>query len=223
MQKIKTIIKTVASFIWKAFKFVFYLIAQFLTNETKWAKVVWLCLDALMIYGVLYRFYNFDPSNPSDVNGLFTNALGGLFWAFHFGFIAIWLIITMVDESADERWEKVMEHMVATDSANQKKMFEKMGEFIFTPTVYLTLTFNTREAGQAFIDEQQKTNLLGKYIRESLSKHTELVEKNVVVNVNWWTSMLNFTDFTSMENGEANPTDNQEVEQISTEKETENV
>ena len=35
--------------------------------------------------------------------------------------------------------------------------------------------------------------------------------------------MLNFTDFTSMETGEANPTDNQKVEQISVEKETENV
>lgn len=220
MQKIKTIIKTAASSIWKAFKFVIHIIAQFFTNETKWAKVVWLCIDSLMIYGFLYRFYNFDPSNPSDVNGLFRNALGGLFWAFHFGFIAIWLIITMVDESADERWQKVMEHMVATDSANQKKMFEKMGEFIYTPTVYLTLTFNTREAGQAFLDEQQKTNLLDKYIREALSKHTELAEKNVAINVNWWTSML---ELTCAENGEADPADNTDAEQTSAEKETENV
>lgn len=220
MQKIKTIIKTAASYIWKAFMFVISIIVQFFTNETKWAKVVWLCIDAFFIYGILYRFYNFDPSNPSDVNNLFTNALGGLFWAFHFGFIGVWLITTMVEESADERWEKAMKYMVATDTADQKRMFETMGKFIYTPTAYLTISFNTREAGQAFIDEQQKTNLLDKYIREALSKHTELAEKNLVVNVNWWTSMLNFT---RDENGEANPADNKDAEQTSTEKETENV
>lgn len=220
MQTLKTIIKTAASYIWKAFLFIFCIIAQFFTNETKWAKVVWLCIDAFFIYGTLYRFYNFDPSNPSDVNSVFTTALGGLFWAFHFGFIGVWLITTMVEESADERWEKVIEHMVATDTADQKRMFEKMGEYIYTPTAYLTISFNTREAGQAFLDEQQKTNLLDKYIREALSKHTELVEKNVVITVNWWASMLNLT---SVENGEANPADNKNVEQITVEKETENV
>lgn len=220
MQTLKTIIKTAASYIWKAFLFVTHIIAQFFTNETKWAKVVWLCIDAFFIYGILYRFYNFDPSKLSDVDNLFTNALGGLFWAFHFGFIATWLIVTMVDESADKRWRNVMKHMVATESEDQKQMFEKMGDLIYTPTAYLTITFNTREAGQAFLDEQQKTNLLDKYIREALSKHTELVEKNVVITVNWWASRL---ELTCAENGEANLADNADAEQTSAEKEAENV
>ena len=125
MQTLKTIIKTAASYIWKAFLFVTHIIAQFFTNETKWAKVVWLCIDAFFIYGILYRIYNFNPSNPSDVDNLFTNALGGLFWAFHFGFIATWLIVTMVDESADKRWRNVMKHMVATDTDDQKKILDK--------------------------------------------------------------------------------------------------
>ena len=62
--------------------------------------------------------------------------------------------------------------------------------------------------------------MLDKYIREALSKYTELTEKNVAITVNWWASMLNFT---SAENGEANPADNADAEQTSAEKEAENV